>query len=152
MKPSKDASLSVEEAPATPNVTSSSSNPNGTRIAQANKPRYESLPEEDRSAPEQIDFAIALIKASRAELPLATLDTVVFLLRHVIDERQITPGHPLYISSMSNLASALGFRFIYANQLEDFVDTYSLRRKIIEACNEDKEISSVSVFTGTYIK
>ena len=95
---------------------------------------------EDRNASERIDFANALMKASRAELSLATLDTVVFLLRRVIDERQIT--HPLDIS---NLASALGFRFIYANQLEDFVDTFSLRRKIIEACNEDQATSSVSV-------
>jgi hypothetical protein len=53
---------------------------------------------------------------------------------------------------MSNLASALGFRFIYANQFEDFVDTFSLRRKIIEACNEDQATSSVSVSSGTYIK
>ena len=98
---------------------------------------------EDRNASERIDFANALMKASRAELSLATLDTVVFLLRRVIDERQVT--HPLDISSMSNLASALGFRFIYANQLEDFVDTFSLRRKIIEACNEDQATSSVSV-------
>jgi hypothetical protein len=107
---------------------------------------------EDRDAPEQIHFAIDLMKASRAELSLATLDTVVFLLRCVIDERQITPGHPLYISSMSNLASALGFRFIYANQFQDFMDTFSLRRKIIEACNEDQATSSVSVSSGTYIK
>ena len=100
---------------------------------------------EHKNAPEQIDFAIGLMKASRAELSLATLDTVVFLLRRVIDECQIIPGHPLYISSMSNLASALGFRFIYANQFEDFEDTYALRRKIMEACNEDQATSSVSV-------
>jgi hypothetical protein len=100
---------------------------------------------EDRNAPEQVHLAIALMEASRAELSLATLDTAVNLLRHVIDERQITPGHPLYISSMSNLASALGFRFIYANQLEDFVAAFSLRRKIIEACNEGQATSSVSV-------
>ena len=101
---------------------------------------------EDRNAPEQTHFAIALMKTSRAELSLATLDSVVFLLRCVVDERQITPDHRLYISNMSNLASALGFRFIYANQFEDFMDTFSLRRKIIEACNEDQAISSVSVF------
>jgi hypothetical protein len=96
---------------------------------------------EDRNAPGQIDLAITLMKASRAELSLATLDTVVSLLRRVINERRIT--HPLDIRGMSNLASALGFRFIYANKLEDFVDTFSLRRKIIEACNET---SSVSVY------
>jgi hypothetical protein len=101
--------------------------------------------DEDRNVLQRIDFAIALMKASRAELSLATLDTVVFILRHVIDERQIIPGHPLYISIMNNLASALGFRFIYAYQFQDFMDTFSLRRKIIEACNEDQATTSVSV-------
>ena len=102
---------------------------------------------EDRNASERIDFANALMKASRAELSLATLDTVVFLLRRVIDERQVT--HPLDISSMSNLASALGLRFIYANQLEDFVETFSLRRKIIEVYKENQVRNSASVFTCT---
>ena len=89
------------------------------------------------------------LHAFRAELPLATLNTVVFIFRRVIDEGQITPDHPLYISSMGYLASALGFRYIFANQFKDFVDTFSLRRKIIEACKEDQATSSVSVCSLT---
>lgn len=97
----------------------------------------------DRKASENIDFAITLMEQHRAELSLATLDTVVFLFRQVIGERQIT--HPLHNSNMKDFSSALGIRFMYTNQLKDFMDTFALRSKIIQSFNEGQSASSVSV-------
>ena len=91
-----------------------------------------------------IDLASFLLAECKTELPLANLDTIVSLFREILDRRPIS--HPLHSDALRGLASALGVRFMYTDQINDVQESLSLHRK---AFKHDLEgtLSNVSAFS-----
>ena len=71
----------------------------------------------------------------KAGLALTNLDDVIFLFRQVIDSHPMT--HPLHTCAMRDLASALGVRFMYTNQIHDLTESLTLRSEIVKDWNLD---------------
>lgn len=61
-------------------------------------------------------------------ISLANLDTIIFLLRQVLEACPVR--HPLHHDIMCNLASALGMRFLHTNEPSDFEESEALRKQI----------------------
>jgi hypothetical protein len=81
----------------------------------------------------------------KAGLSLSNLSDAVLLFRQVLDSRPAT--HPLHIDSMRDLASALGVRFMYTNQIHDLTESLTLRGEIVKGWNLDQNSShNVSTF------
>lgn len=87
-----------------------------------------------------INLASSLMEECKAELSLANLDTVIFLFHQVLDRCPIS--HPLHSNAMRDLASALGIRFMYTNQINDVQESLVLYHKALE---HDQGTSNVSV-------
>ncbi|PPQ88891.1 hypothetical protein CVT25_009126 [Psilocybe cyanescens] len=79
----------------------------------------------DEEASEIVGHAISLMAECKAELSLSDLDTAIFLFRQVFGSRPI--AHTLPIDAVKYLASALGVRFMYTNQNEDFMECLARR-------------------------
>ena len=75
----------------------------------------------------------------KAGLSLSNLNNVVFLFRQVKDSHPTT--HPLHTDAMRNLASALGVRFMYTNQIHDLTESLTLRSEIVKGWNLDQNSS-----------
>ena len=86
-----------------------------------------------------LDLAISLMAECKAGLSLSNLDNAVFLFRQVIDSRPTT--HPLHTDAMRDLASALGVRFMYTNQIHDLTESLTLRSEIVDGWNLDQNSS-----------
>jgi hypothetical protein len=75
----------------------------------------------------------------KAGLSLSNLDNAVVLFRQVMDSRPMT--HPLHADAMRDLASALGVRFMYTNQIHDLTESLALRSGIVKGWNLDQDSS-----------
>jgi hypothetical protein len=75
----------------------------------------------------------------KAGLSLSNLDNAVVLFRQVMDSRPTT--HPLHADAMRDLASALGVRFMYTNQIRDLTESLTLRNEIVKGWNLDRNSS-----------
>jgi len=93
----------------------------------------------ENSASEIIDFAISLMAECKAGLSLSNLNNAVFLFRQVIDNCPMT--HPLHTDAMRDLASALGVRFMYTNQIHNLTESLTLRSEIVKGWNPDQDSS-----------
>ncbi|KAF8970455.1 CHAT domain-containing protein [Flammula alnicola] len=80
---------------------------------------------------ENIDIAISLIAECKAQLSLPNLNNVVFLFRQLLDDHPTT--RPFHTDAMRGLASALGVRFMYTNQINDLEESLILRGQIMES-------------------
>ena len=99
----------------------------------------EIINDDENSASEMIDFAISLMAECMAGLSLSNLDDAVLLFRQVMDNRPTT--HPLHTDAMRDLASALGVRFMYTNQIHDLTESLTLRSEIVKGWNLDQNSS-----------
>ena len=97
---------------------------------------------DERESENMINLASSLMAECKAELSLANLDTVVFLFYQVLDRCPI--AHPLHSDAMRGLASALGTRFIYTNQIDDVQKSLVLHYK---AFRHDQGTNNVSAFS-----
>jgi len=88
---------------------------------------------------EIIDLAISLMAECKAGLSLSNLNTAVVLFRQVLDSRPAT--HPLHTDTMRDLASALGVRFMYTNQIHDLKESWTLRSETVKGWNPDQNSS-----------
>ena len=88
-----------------------------------------------------INLASSLMAKCKAELSLANLDTIVFLFCQILDRCPIS--HPLHSNAMRDLASALGTRFMYTNQINDVQELLALYYK---AFKHDQGTINVSGF------
>ncbi|KDR80467.1 hypothetical protein GALMADRAFT_1201610 [Galerina marginata CBS 339.88] len=84
----------------------------------------------DEKATETTNFASSLMAECKAVLSFATLDEAVLLFRQVLDRRPM--AHPLHSEAMRNLASALGVRFMYTDQINDAQESLNFRRKVFK--------------------
>ena len=92
-----------------------------------------------------INFAVSLMAECKTGLSLSELNTVVFLFRQVRDSPPAT--HPLHLAAKRDLVSALGVRFMYTNQRDDFLESLTLRHEIVEDWDLHQEASpEVSTF------
>jgi hypothetical protein len=89
-----------------------------------------------------LNLASSLIVEYKAELSLSDLDTAVSLFRQVLDRHPIS--HPLCSNAMRDLASALGTRFMYTNQINDVQESLGLYHK---AFKHNQGTSNVSAFS-----
>jgi hypothetical protein len=89
-----------------------------------------------------INLASSLMAEYKAELSLANLDTIVFLFHQVLDRCPIS--HPLHSDAMRDLASALGLRSMYTNQINDVQESLALHHKAFE---HDQGTSNVGVLS-----
>jgi len=78
----------------------------------------------------------------KAELSLANLDTIVFLFHQVLDRRPLS--HPLYSDAMRELASALGVRFMYTDQINDVQESLALYCKALDH-DQGSNVSALSL-------
>ena len=75
----------------------------------------------------------------KAGLSLSNLNNAVVLFRQVKDNRPTT--HPLHTDAMRDLASALGVRFMYTNQIHDLTESLALRSEIVKGWSLDQNSS-----------
>ena len=76
-----------------------------------------------------INLAVLLMVECMAGSLLSELNNVVSLFRQVKDSCPAT--HPLHTAAKRYLASVLGVRFMYTNQIHDLMESMTLRLEIV---------------------
>ena len=93
----------------------------------------------ENSMSEMLNLAILVMAECKAGLLLSNLNNAVFLFCQVIDSHLTT--HLLHADAMRYLASALGVRFMYTNQIHDLTESLTLHSKIVKSWNPDQNSS-----------
>lgn len=75
----------------------------------------------ENEAVEISQLAGSIFTECRIELQISTLDTAIFLLRDVLQQRK--PPHPLRYDSLQHLCTALWTRYLQTAQAEDFAES-----------------------------